>query len=97
MLVLSLIIRPAIRTSSGRVGDNLALAVCLLVVLTGFLGTRIARRIDGPLARQALDRQQAREAKIRAANQRAADALAAKKSGPAKSRAAKSRAAESRD
>lgn len=78
MLILSLIIRPAISTSTGKVGDNLAIAVCLLVVLTGLIGSRIARRIDPPLAKQAQDRRDAREAKIRAANVEAAKIRAAK-------------------
>ena len=78
MLILSLIIRPAISTSTGKVGDNLAIAVCLLVVLTGLLGSRIARRIDPSLTKQALDRREAREAKIRAANAEAAKIRAAK-------------------
>jgi heme exporter protein D len=78
MLILSLIVRPAISTSAGKVGDNLAIAVCLLVVVTGLIGTRIARRIDPPLAKQAVDRREAREAKIRAANIEAAKARSAK-------------------
>lgn len=65
MLILSVLIRPAINTSSGRMGDNLAIIACLLVVLTGLIGGRVARRIDEPLAEQAAERQKAREAKLR--------------------------------
>gem|GEM_PF-4012256 len=65
MLILSLLIRPAIDTRSGRVGDDLAIIACLLVVLTGFIGTRVARRIDEPLAKQFSDRQKARDAKLK--------------------------------
>jgi len=74
MLILSLIIRPAISTSTGRVGDDLAIVVCLLVVVTGLIGGRIARRIDPSLAQQVRDRQEAREAKIRDAKIKAAKA-----------------------
>ncbi|GAB3915729.1 hypothetical protein GCM10011575_22460 [Microlunatus endophyticus] len=70
MLFLSLIIRPAIKTPSGAVGDDLAIIVCLLVVVTGFIGTRVARRIDPSLTQQARDRREAREEKIRAARAR---------------------------
>lgn len=60
MLILSLIIRPAISTSTGRIGDDLAIAVCLLVVVTGLIGRRIAGRIDPALAKQAQDRHKPR-------------------------------------
>jgi hypothetical protein len=65
MLILSLLVRPAIDTRSGKVGDDLAIIACLLVITTGFIGTRVARRIDEPLAKQFTERQKAREAKLR--------------------------------
>ncbi|WP_195909043.1 hypothetical protein [Microlunatus sp. Gsoil 973] len=65
MLILSLLVRPAIDTRSGKVGDDLAIIACLLVIITGFIGTRVARRIDEPLAKQFTERQKAREAKLR--------------------------------
>lgn len=65
MLILSLLIRPAIRTRSGAVGDNLAIVACLLVVVTGLIGSRVARRIDGPLSKQFAEKQKRREAKLR--------------------------------
>lgn len=65
MLILSLLVRPAINTRSGAVGDNLAIIACLLVVATGLIGTRVARRIDGPLAEQREARQRLRESKLK--------------------------------
>jgi hypothetical protein len=50
MLILSLLIRFAIEDKAAMMGDNLAIIACLLVIATGFIGARIGRRIDEPLA-----------------------------------------------
>ncbi|MBO0811875.1 MAG: hypothetical protein J2P23_07485 [Microlunatus sp.] len=70
MLILSLLIRLAISTRTGMVGDNLAIAACLLVVLTGFIGTRIARRIDPALSKQFAERQRERDERVKKALKR---------------------------
>ncbi|MFC7619447.1 hypothetical protein [Microlunatus sp. GCM10028923] len=40
LLIISVVIRPAIRTQEGMMGDNLAIISCLVLIITALLGLR---------------------------------------------------------
>jgi hypothetical protein len=42
LLIISVVIRPAIRTETGMMGDNFAIIACLVLILTAALGIRFA-------------------------------------------------------
>ncbi|WP_344179235.1 hypothetical protein [Kribbella lupini] len=42
LLIMSLLIRPAITTPHGMMGDNFAIAACLALILTAALGMKFA-------------------------------------------------------
>lgn len=42
LLILSILVRPAIRTEEGIMGDNLAIIACLALILTAALGIKFA-------------------------------------------------------
>jgi hypothetical protein len=42
LLVMSLLIRPAIQTPHGMMGDNFAIAACLALIVTAALGLKFA-------------------------------------------------------
>lgn len=65
MLILSLLLRLAIRSPSGTVGDDLAIIACLLMVITGLIGARVGKRVDKPLTDLQESRRREREAKLR--------------------------------
>lgn len=46
MLILCLLVRPAIHTASGLMGDNLAIIACLLLMLTAALYIRFGPKDD---------------------------------------------------
>jgi hypothetical protein len=42
LLIMSLLIRPAIQTPHGMMGDNFAIIACLALILTAALGIKFA-------------------------------------------------------
>lgn len=42
LLIICVVIRPAIRTEQGMMGDNLAIIACLLLIITAVLGLKFA-------------------------------------------------------
>lgn len=42
LLIMSVVIRPAIQTPNGMMGDNLAIVACLLLIITAALGIKFA-------------------------------------------------------
>lgn len=42
LLIISVVIRPAIRTEQGMMGDNLAIIACLVLIITAVLGLKFA-------------------------------------------------------
>lgn len=42
LLIISVVIRPAIRTPEGMMGDNLAIIACLVLIIAALLGIKFA-------------------------------------------------------
>lgn len=42
LLIMSVVIRPAIQTPHGMMGDNLAIVACLALIITAALGMKFA-------------------------------------------------------
>lgn len=53
LLIICVVIRPAIRTEQGMMGDNLAIIACVLLIIVAVLGLRFAPD-DKPAAGDAL-------------------------------------------
>ena len=44
LLIISVVIRPAIRTEVGMMGDNFAIIACLVLILTAALGIKFGHQ-----------------------------------------------------
>ncbi len=71
LLIISVVIRPAIRTEVGMMGDNFAIIACLVLILTAALGIKFAP--DEPVTDLGTADQSTAPSTIKKRNRRGAD------------------------